>query len=261
MPPYLIGMESVTPNPFSASSRTVCTLLSRQKSDLSPEIEECSTFGLTRARSRTGSGEYVNGYSPNPTCWEVLTVRLGQFASKMVKHGIVITDEMLQAEARQIVYDSDDSWNQTAADNPEWLDLFKKAHGLDFIPSAIGGQGERIPEDLETFGDLGLRIPFAVKLKIYNQRQHDESQEVVSTADVPATNSHVRSEDSELRELYVQLTRDGLLHPSDYSCGHVRCEYNVVDVSTVEDSKVSPMPVLDPSSNLLYAVQGADNCT
>lgn len=39
--------------------------------------------------------------------------------------------------------------NQTAADNPEWLDLFKKAHGLNFIPTQIGGQGSQVPEDIE----------------------------------------------------------------------------------------------------------------
>jgi hypothetical protein len=39
---------------------------------------------------------------------------------------------MLQKEARIILYgEPDDPWHQTAADNPEWLNLFKKAHGID----------------------------------------------------------------------------------------------------------------------------------
>jgi len=37
---------------------------------------------------------------------------------------------MLQRKARLILYETDDDWNQTAADNTEWLELFKKAHGL-----------------------------------------------------------------------------------------------------------------------------------
>jgi hypothetical protein len=64
-------------------------------------------------------------------CWEVLTIGLAKYTKQMAAQGIVLTDEMLQAQARRIVYDSDDTWNQTAADNPEWLDLFKKASGLD----------------------------------------------------------------------------------------------------------------------------------
>jgi hypothetical protein len=72
--------------------------------------------------------------NPSATCWEVLTLRLGRFARQYIEqHGAgTVTDEMLQGEARKILYgEPDDPWNQTAADNPEWLNLFKKAHGID----------------------------------------------------------------------------------------------------------------------------------
>lgn len=71
--------------------------------------------------------------SPNATCWEILTLRLGRFARQTIeKDGAgSITDEMLQNEARLILYGEADGWEQTAADNPEWLNLFKKAHGID----------------------------------------------------------------------------------------------------------------------------------
>jgi hypothetical protein len=70
---------------------------------------------------------------PNATCWEILTLRLGRFTRQHIeKHGALsITDEMLQNEARLILYGEADGWEQTAADNPEWLNLFKKAHGID----------------------------------------------------------------------------------------------------------------------------------
>jgi hypothetical protein len=56
---------------------------------------------------------------------------------------------LLQREARRILYDSDDPWNQTAADNPEWLALFKKAHGLDnAAPWPDVAQQHDILEDL-----------------------------------------------------------------------------------------------------------------
>jgi hypothetical protein len=69
----------------------------------------------------------------NATCWEILTLRLGRFARQYIeKHGPgSVTDAMLQTESRKILYGDDDPWNQTSADNPEWLNLFKKAHGID----------------------------------------------------------------------------------------------------------------------------------
>lgn len=136
MPPYLIGMETVSPNPFSATNRNTCATM----------IKHIEAGGSTKA-----------------TCWEILTVRMGRFCKEQSDKGIVLSDEALQRQARIICFDTDDPWEQTAADNPEWLDLFKKAHGLDFIPSTIGGEAKYVPEDLEWYGDLGMRIPFSVQ--------------------------------------------------------------------------------------------------
>ncbi|KHN97996.1 C2H2 type zinc finger containing protein [Metarhizium album ARSEF 1941] len=40
------------------------------------------------------------------------------------------TDDELQYQARWILYDDDDPWNQTAADNAEWLQRFKRDVGI-----------------------------------------------------------------------------------------------------------------------------------
>jgi hypothetical protein len=79
----------------------------------------------------------------NATCWEILTLRLGQFARKHIEtHGSnSFTDEMLQREARMILYGDADGWEQTAADNPEWLNLFKKAHGIHTTTEITGKSG------------------------------------------------------------------------------------------------------------------------
>jgi hypothetical protein len=78
--------------------------------------------------------------NPNATCWEILTLRLGRFVREHIeKHGTSsLTDQMLQREARVILYGDSDGWEQTAADNPEWLTLFKKAHGIDSTTSITG---------------------------------------------------------------------------------------------------------------------------
>lgn len=48
------------------------------------------------------------------------------------------SDAEIQHHARWIMYDSDDPWNQTAADHPEWLWRFKKDVG---ISQEAGGGG------------------------------------------------------------------------------------------------------------------------
>jgi hypothetical protein len=78
--------------------------------------------------------------NPNATCWEILTLRLGRYARQHIeKHGAnSVTDKMLQDQARVILYEDADGWEQTAADNPEWLNLFKKAHGIDTTAPVTG---------------------------------------------------------------------------------------------------------------------------
>ena len=78
--------------------------------------------------------------NPNATCWEILTLRLGRYARQHIeKHGAnSVTDKMLQDQARVILYEDADGWEQTAADNPEWLNLFKKAHGIDTTTPVTG---------------------------------------------------------------------------------------------------------------------------
>jgi hypothetical protein len=43
----------------------------------------------------------------------------------MITRGVVPTDEMFQVEARRLLFDSEDQWNQTMADNLEWLAKFR----------------------------------------------------------------------------------------------------------------------------------------
>jgi hypothetical protein len=100
-------------------------------------------------------------HHPNATCWEILTLRLGRFARQHIEqHGAnTVTDKMLQHQAREILYESDDPWNQTAADNPEWLNLFKKAHGIDNTETRAW-KHQDILEDLGISSDARLDRSF-----------------------------------------------------------------------------------------------------
>ena len=94
MPPYLIGIEASGMNPSSA-----------------PCFIDNSGCGA----AMTACGPIAK---PSPTPFEVLTASLNDFAQRMSASGQIVTDEMLQKEARRVVYCDDDPRNQTPADNP-----------------------------------------------------------------------------------------------------------------------------------------------
>ena len=57
---------------------------------------------------------------------DVLTLHLSRYARQQMFMGIIPTDEMFQRESRRVLYhDGDDEWNQTVADNPDWLKAFR----------------------------------------------------------------------------------------------------------------------------------------
>ncbi|KAF2138073.1 uncharacterized protein K452DRAFT_277805 [Aplosporella prunicola CBS 121167] len=167
MPPYLIAGEAKTPNPFKASEPSSLawhTTHSPAPETTRYDVAAGAGFFQADVVERHPQGVTDQGDPINPlrtsrslppqgaTCWEVLTVRLGRYAKQQVSLGIHPSDAMLQREARRILFNEDDGWEQTAADNPEWLKLFKKAHGLTYTPADFD-QADAL-EDLGMLGDL-----------------------------------------------------------------------------------------------------------
>lgn len=58
---------------------------------------------------------------------------LGDYLKLQRTLGIEPTDEDLQRQARIIIYEFDDGWNQTAADNVSWLAAFRERHPAEHI--------------------------------------------------------------------------------------------------------------------------------
>ncbi|GKZ73365.1 hypothetical protein AnigIFM60653_002002 [Aspergillus niger] len=109
MPPYLIGQERLTTNPFSAkSSRTLETSL---------EADSPAVSGK----------EFVEDVNH----WLVLERELADYIKCQLEIGVVPPDATLQYLARMIVYSCDDPWNQTCADNLVWLDNLKREAGIE----------------------------------------------------------------------------------------------------------------------------------
>lgn len=129
MPPYLIGFEKLAFEPFSAS------------------------------RIVTRGGGHQEPVRKVPTAFESLTARLGDYVMRAMKQGIAVTDETVRREARMIMFGDDDAWNQTPADNPEWLRLFKDGLRLNSAPVVPPiGFGQSIGPSSEMPDDMQARV-------------------------------------------------------------------------------------------------------
>ena len=146
VPPWLIDYERRTTNPFSASKYAETPTFSRERIDhrgrqSSLKMANQNTTTTMDGSYRHQQGQqltiedmeadaYRYGLMEGNMCYQRLERILGVWVQRQQALGVHPTNENLQAEARKIVYMSTDPWNQTAADNPMWLDRFKRRHGL-----------------------------------------------------------------------------------------------------------------------------------
>ena len=66
----------------------------------------------------------------------------------------VPSDEEIQHQARWIMYDGDDPWNQTPADFPNWLSRFKREVGIGGAGAGAGGGAGGGAGEAVKLGDL-----------------------------------------------------------------------------------------------------------
>lgn len=98
----------------------------RQRAHL-PRSEDVADEGV-RSKDPTTIDSTI--HNPNRLEYE-----LGEFVRSQRALGVEPTDEDLQRQARLIIYEYDDPWNQTAADDPVWLATFKQRQGIATIPN------------------------------------------------------------------------------------------------------------------------------
>ncbi|KAJ5204901.1 uncharacterized protein N7498_005780 [Penicillium cinerascens] len=121
IPPYMIDYEWRSPDPW--------TTVQAQGDDNTPSLPV-----------------------PNDAnCYLRLSRELSIFIQSQATQGITPTDQMIQAEARRVIYGCDDPWNQTCADHPIWLSILKRDNGMDTA----------VQNDSIQLADLGLQPPFA----------------------------------------------------------------------------------------------------
>ncbi|KAJ5382313.1 Zinc finger C2H2 [Penicillium concentricum] len=100
-------------------------------------------------------GDGSNLSLPVPTdinCYHRLSLELTTYIHNQKAQGIVPSDQMIQAEARRVIYGCDDPWNQTCADNIVWLGVLKRDCGLQ----------TPVHNNSIQFADLGMQPPFAI---------------------------------------------------------------------------------------------------
>ncbi|GFG18030.1 hypothetical protein IFM5058_08794 [Aspergillus udagawae] len=125
VPPYLIDFESRTFVPFSATNGAVNDHLSQMLSRAT-FLDAAGERQMFPESPQTGLQPVQETQLDSYT--EVLTRHLSHYAQRMMINGIIPTDEMFQLEARRLLFDSEDQWNQTLADNVEWLAKFRGEH-------------------------------------------------------------------------------------------------------------------------------------
>lgn len=127
LPPYLIADDSRSCVPFSATDPASKDHFNQLTSRLNQE-------GLLSPRMQTQAGVSTTDIAALPKLVEddtvmfadVLAQHLSQFARQNILLGVLPTDEMFQREARRVAFGDEDGWNQTLADNQEWLNGFKQ---------------------------------------------------------------------------------------------------------------------------------------
>ena len=107
VPPYLIAMERSSMDPFVARAETT---------------PSSGTFGT--------SAPSITQINHDSNCWRRMEQGLSAYIMQQKQLGIIPTDNMIQDQARMIIYDNNDPIDQTAADHPIWLEALKQQHGI-----------------------------------------------------------------------------------------------------------------------------------
>ncbi|RSL57730.1 hypothetical protein CEP54_008089 [Fusarium duplospermum] len=130
MPVFLIGTQRHTMEPFSAS-----------RADHRMEMSEQNVFGPLS--SDEVSPGVADSTSPNRDETSAHSYRqierlLLKFVSDQIAEGRVPSDRQLQKKMSEMMYGPDNAWDQTWADNPQWLDMFRRKAGLVSLPLSGG---------------------------------------------------------------------------------------------------------------------------
>ncbi|KAI1170563.1 hypothetical protein F4777DRAFT_108860 [Nemania sp. FL0916] len=155
--------KSSRPSPASGTSPPGGKHSDPLRTTAVPQKSPKSNSGHSPGGSSTSSLKPGARFLNDANCYRRLAKDLGRFATAAMSSNNpnphVPTDEELKHQARWIIYDDDDPFNQTAADNVEWLQRFKVDAGI--LPPGSGpGLGIRSVAWNVKDGGTGFEPPY-----------------------------------------------------------------------------------------------------
>jgi len=151
IPPYLIGHEKNSMEPYVARAQ---------------KAPSCSTdAGLTTGTSADSAEP--DQLTKDSNCWGRLEQELVKFVLRCKSAGTIPTDKEIQDQARMIIYEDNDPWNWTAADNQEWLDTFKYQNGIGTFTDSMAAHA---------LAEVPIMAPYVIKGGLKTKACHAASQ-------------------------------------------------------------------------------------
>ncbi|EXJ82872.1 hypothetical protein A1O3_06687 [Capronia epimyces CBS 606.96] len=138
IPPYLIGHERLTMEPYVARALP---------------SSSCSNTDAGLTNGMSADSVEIDQLTRDSNCWGRLEQELTKFVLQQRAAGRIPLDKDLQCEARRIIYEDDDPWNWTCADNQQWLDTFKYQQGLNGVTEAMSAH---------TLAEVPIMAPYVI---------------------------------------------------------------------------------------------------
>lgn len=185
IPPYLIGYERGTMNPYRARE------LKKNSSSNSTHTTPPTADSQSQTDHSCDRVE-VDQMTKDSNCWHRLEEELIKYIHDQRIQGHTITDDDIRNQARIVVYGDPDPWDWTQADNQIWLDAFKHEQGL--TPS-LTETVTTSPSDYTSTRFVPVMAPYVVKGGLKTKKvptsahggQCDKPQSVGHRASIPTT--------------------------------------------------------------------------
>ncbi|KAI1330986.1 hypothetical protein F5Y16DRAFT_361871 [Xylariaceae sp. FL0255] len=159
-PTYLIPGDSTSDGMNRAATTNQAGLVNTTPS---PASVTPGKSGQSPSGSSSNSIKPTASFLHDANCYRRLAKDLGRFVTATMSpnnpNRHVPTDQELQHQARWIIYEDDDPWNQTAADNAEWLQRFKVDAGILPGDSGLGLKLSEVAWDAKN-GGTGFAPPY-----------------------------------------------------------------------------------------------------
>ncbi|EED13633.1 conserved hypothetical protein [Talaromyces stipitatus ATCC 10500] len=121
IPPFLIHQERNTVAPFSGS----ISLLKKHR------INNATVMQMDENKPRRYINQYSYPANGEMSWYDSFETQLATYINTTIEtEGRIPSDKEIQDQGRRFVYDEDDPWHQTIAENAMWLEYFKERHGF-----------------------------------------------------------------------------------------------------------------------------------